>query len=306
MWKHSQANRVVMSESQGRRRASRQVLLASLWLTLLVLGIKVWIGWATRSLSLVAESVHTLIDSFSILLSIISLSFPLTSGREGWGHGKVEATMVLLLVSFLGFACLSLTAVSLQQIEALRTGSTDLLAIQVTPHLLQLLGVVMAVSFCVASFQLYEARVLESSILRFSARHLFQDSWLMILVLMGLVGVWRGYLWIDPALALLMLLTALISFWRVLNWQLPSLMQQIAIAPEALAQTIHQIEGITHCYNIRSRGIVGRQIFVEMRLILHPECMGIARSIAERVERAIRDRYGPARVVIYIDSDPMG
>ena len=124
-----------------------------------------------------------------------------------------------------------------------------------------------------------------------------------ILVLIGLIGVWRGYRWLDPAIALFMVLTCLTSFWRILNWQLPSFMQQVAIAPEALAQTIHQVEGITHCYDIRSRGIVGRQIFVEMRLILHPECMSIARSIAERVERAIRDRYGPAKVVIYIDSD---
>jgi len=77
----------------------------------------------------------------------------------------------------------------------------------------------------------------------------------------------------------------------------------LAIAPEALAQTIHQVEGITHCYGIQSRGVVGRQVFVEMRLILHPECMSVVRTIAERMERAIRDRCGAAKVVIYIDSD---
>jgi len=77
----------------------------------------------------------------------------------------------------------------------------------------------------------------------------------------------------------------------------------LAIASEALAQTIHQVEGITHCYSIQSRGVVGRQVFVEMRLILHPECVSMARTIAERVERVIRDRYGSAKVVIYIDSD---
>ncbi len=290
-----------MSEAQGRRQASRQVLLASLWLTLLVLAVKVWIGWATQALSLVAESLHTLIDSFSILLSVISISSSF-SERGGWGHGKLEATMTLLLVAFLGFACLSILAVSASQLEAIASHSTDLLPVKINALLLQMLGVVMAISFCVAAFELYEARVLESAALRFSANHLFQDAWLMILVLVGLVGVSWGYTWIDPALAIAMVVTAVISCWRVLNWQLPSLMHQIAIAPEALAQTIHQVEGITHCYAINSRGIVGRQVFVEMHLILHPECIGIARSIAERVERAIRERYGPAKVVIYIDS----
>jgi divalent metal cation (Fe/Co/Zn/Cd) transporter len=175
--------------------------------------------------------------------------------------------------------------------------------VRVNSPLLQLLGVVVATNFCLACFQRYEAGLLENSALRFSAGHLFQDTWLMLPVLAGLVGVGRGYLWLDPLLAMVLVLAAIGNCWRVFNWQLPSLMRQIAIAPEALAQTIHQVEGITHCYSIQSRGIVGRQVFVEMRLILHPECMSIARSIAERVERAIRDRYGPAKVVIYIDSD---
>lgn len=292
-----------MSEAQGRHRASRHVLLASLWLTLLVLAVKVWIGWATRSLSLVAESLHTLIDSFSILLSLFSVSSSYSSGRDRWGHSRLEATMTLLLVAFLGFACLSLLAVSIGQLEAVLSHSPDVLPVQINLPLLQVLSVVMAISLCIASFELYEARVLESPALRLSAQSLFQDSWLMVLVLGGLVAVWWGYVWVDPALAIVMLITAAISCWRVLNQQLPSLLRQIAIAPEALAQTIHQVEGITHCYAINSRGIVGRHVFVEMHLILHPEFMGVARTIAERVERVIRERYGPAKVVIYIDSN---
>ncbi|MGA7932401.1 MAG: cation diffusion facilitator family transporter [Kovacikia sp.] len=296
-----------MAEAKGRRRASRQVLLASLWLTLLTLAVKIWIGWATQSLSLISESLHTLIDGSSILLSLISVSSSLPSGREGWGHSRLETAIAFLLVAFLGFACLDLLVVSLQQLEAIVTTPTEVLPVRINLPLIQLLGVVMAISFCLASFERYQARVLESTALRFNAKHLFQDSWLMIVVLVGLVGVWQGYSWLDPALAILMVLTAVVSCYRVFTWQLPSLIRQIAIAPEALAQTIHQVEGITHCYAINSRGLVGRQVFVEMHLILHPECMGIARSIAERVERAIRDRYGPAKVVIYIDgTEPKG
>ncbi|UBF27437.1 cation diffusion facilitator family transporter [Kovacikia minuta CCNUW1] len=291
-----------MTEAKGRRAASRQVLLASLWLTLLVLAVKVWISWATHSLSLISESLHTLIDGFSILLSLISVSSSLPSGREGWGHSRLEAAISFLLVAFLGFACVGLLAVSLQQLESIFTTSNAVLPVKINPPLLQLLGVVMAISFCLASFERYQARVLDSIALRFNAKHLFQDSWLMIVVLAGLVGVWSGSTWLDPALAIVMVITAIASCCRVFAWQLPSLLRQIAIAPEALAQTIHQVEGITHCYAINSRGLVGRQVFVEMHLILHPECMGVARSIAERVEQVIRDRYGPAKVVIYIDS----
>lgn len=171
-----------------------------------------------------------------------------------------------------------------------------------TMPLLQLLGLVAAILFCLACFKCYEAIVLESPTLRFNASGLFWDVWLMLLVLAGLFGVLQGHLWLDPLLAIGMVGAALASGYRVLNRQIPSLIQQMPIAPEALAQTIHQVEGVTHCYGIQSRGMVGRQIFVEMRLILHPEYSAFAPLIADRVERAIRERYGPAKVVIYIDS----
>ncbi|MBW4582997.1 MAG: cation diffusion facilitator family transporter [Tildeniella nuda ZEHNDER 1965/U140] len=292
-----------MAEAQGRHWASRQVLLASLWLTLLVLVVKVWIGWATQSLSLLAESLQTLINGFSILLSAIATTSPYPTSRETGGHGRLEAILALLLAAFMGFACLSLLVVSVQQLEAIAQVATTLLPVRMSPPLFQLLGVVMATNFCLACFQRYESGLLENPALRFSANHLFQDTWLMLPVLAALVGVRRGYPWLDPLLAVLLLIAAVCNCWQVFNWQLPSLMKQMAIAPEALAQTIHQVEGITHCYGIQSRGVVGRQVFVEMHLILHPECMNVARSIAERVERVIRDRYGPAKVVIYIDSD---
>ena len=290
-----------MAEAEGRRRASRQVLLASLWLTLLVLGVKVWIGWATQSLSLLAESLQTLVNGFSLLLSTIAATSRYPVNREAGGHGKVEASMALLLVALMGFACLSLLMASIQQLAAI--AQSVVVTVQINPPLLQLLGVVLATNFCLACFLRYEAGILENNALRFSATHLFQDMWLMLPVLVALVGVEHGYVWLNPLLAIVMVVLAVCNCWRIFNWQLPSLMKQIAIAPEALAQTIHQVEGITHCYGIQSRGMVGRQVFVEMHLILHPECLSIARTIAERVERAIRDRYGPAKVVIYIDSE---
>lgn len=290
-----------MDDVQDRRRAGRQVLLASLWLTLLILAVKVWICSATQSLSLAATALNTLLAGFNILLSIIALTSPQVGGRQVAGHSKLEAVMALLLVAFLGFTCLSLTTIALQQLQAVAADPQVLLPVRVSLPLLQLLGLVMAANFCLAWFERYQAKILDHLSLRFTASYLFRDAGMTAIVWLGLLGFWKGYAWLDGLLALGMALLAIAGCWQVLNWQLPSLLRQIAIAPEALAQTVHQVEGITHCYAIQSRGIVGRLVFVEMHLILHPECISIARSIAERVERAIRERYGPAKVVIYID-----
>ncbi|HEY9654758.1 MAG TPA: cation transporter, partial [Crinalium sp.] len=168
-----------MAEAQGRRRASRQVLLASLWLALLILVVKVWIGWVTQSLSLLAESLQTLVNGFSILLSTIAITSRYPASREVGGHGKIESVLALLLAALMGFACLSLLVVSVQQLEAIAQ-EASWLPVRVNSPLLQLLGVVVATNFCLACFQRYEAGLLENSALRFSAGHLFQDTWLML------------------------------------------------------------------------------------------------------------------------------
>lgn len=291
-----------MTEVQGHR-TSHQVLLAALWLTLLILALKVAIGWALQSLSLLAESLYTLIDSFSILLNLIALASP--SDREISGHGKLEAILALLLVAFLGFACLSLSAVAMYELSTLALIPTANASsfTQLDLSMLQLLGVVMTTSFCLACFVRYLAGILKSGVLRLCARRLFQDVWLVLLVLVGLVVGARGQAWIDPLLAIFLIAGAIISCWRVLNRQLPSLLKQVAIAPEALVQTVYQVEGVTRCYGIHSRGLVGRQVHVEMHLVLHPEYVGMAKTITERVEQAIRERYGPVWVVLLVDRD---
>lgn len=293
-----------MAEVRNPRGVSRQVLFVTLWLTLLVLAVKVWAGWATRSLSLLAEALHTVIDSFSTVLSLVAVSAPhRISGREVWGHGRLEATLALMLSAVLGFACFSLLGLSLQQLGTTQD-LTPLLPVRMPLPLIGLLTIVFLASLGLATFQKRLAKTLESTALRVNANQVLQDAWLSLIVLIGLVGIWKGYRWLDPLVAIGMVLTAVISSWRVLNWQLPLMVRQTAIAPEAISQLVKQVQGIVCCYQIRSRGIVGRQVLIEMRLVLHPEFMGASQWIMEQIEATIREHYGPVQVRMEIDDEP--
>lgn len=290
-----------MAEVRNQKRVSRQILFMTLWLTLLMLVVKVGAAWATRSLSIVAESLHTVIDGFSTVLSLIALSSPnRQSGREVWGHGRLEAMLALLLVALLGFAGLSLFGVA---IEPLATDPTlrTMPQIQMRLSVIGLLAIVFLASMGLALFERKVSRTLDSSVLKLNARHILQDAWLTVFLLLGLFGIWRGYAWLDPFLTIALVITAGLSCWRVFNWQLPMMVRQVAIAPEAIGQMVRQVQGVTQCYEVRSRGIVGRQVFVEMRVTVHPEFLGASDWIVEQIEGAIRDRYGPVQVMIFVE-----
>jgi len=295
--------RQAMTEGQNRAQVVRLILFTSLWLMLLILSVKVSAAWAARSLSLMAESLHTLLTSVSTFLSLLTLKAYRSNGSPIYGQGKREVVITFLLIAVLGFAGINLIVMSAQQLIGAALGETLNFPVRVSWHLIELLGVLVVTSLGLAIFCLYQGRVLSYPALRFNAGQLFKDVFLTLVVVGGLVSVWWGIVWLDVLLAIVLVLLAAGSCWQVVRWQFPLMVEQTAIAPEVLAQIARQVGGVTHCYHIRSRGLVGRFVYVQMHLIVHPDLAGLTSLIAERIEAVIQERYGPVQVTFFIDED---
>ena len=291
-----------MDGSGRRRRESYRLLLLVLWATLLAFAVELTAGWVSRSLCLLAASLHALLDVFSTLLSLIAVASPQrTLGKEIWGHGRAEAAGALILSGLLGFASLSIISIAFNQVESFFQTTRGAFPVAVTLPLLVLMWTIAALRFAVVLAANYQQKTLGSLALGLNIRHLLADAWLTLLLLLGLTAIARGYRWVDPMLATFSAIVAFRSFWQILNAQLPMLLKPTAIAPEAIAQIAGQVEGVTRCTRILSRGMVGRQVWIELHITVHPEFMVIARTIGERVEKALRDRYGPIRAQIWLD-----
>ena len=285
-----------------QRRRCYRLLLTWLWVTLLVLGVEVIAGWATRSLLLFAEALHTFIDAFSTVLSLVAVaSAQRPLGREVWGHGRSEVAGTLAVVSLLGFTGLSLVFTAFRQTVNALTINADSLRVTIERPVVYLMVVLVALSLAIAAYAYYRMRDFGSLALMLHTQHVLGDAWLSGVTLAGLIAVWQQQRWVDPCLAVLLTLFAIRSLWQVLGDQLPTLLRPMAIAPEAIAHIVTQIEGVTRCARIRSRGLVGRQVWVELHLVIHPDFLGVAHIVGERVEAALRLQYGPLRTQIWLE-----
>ena len=291
-----------MNESGHQRRVSYRLLLMILWATLLVFAVELTAGWVSQSLCLLAESLHTLIDVFSTLLGLIAVASPQrTLGKEIWGHGRGEAAGALILSAVLGFAGISLILIAFSQFESLLQTPRGAFRAEVTLPLIVLMWTMVALMLAAVLVAAYQSRNIHSLALKLNTQHIMADAWLTLVVLIGLVAIGQGYTWIDPLLSVVLVVLAARSLWQMLQKQLPMLLKPTAIAPEAIAQIACQVEGVTRCTRILSRGMVGRQVWIELHLALHPEFMVIANTIGERVERSLREHYGPVRAQIWLD-----
>ncbi|MEM9264463.1 MAG: cation diffusion facilitator family transporter [Cyanobacteria bacterium P01_F01_bin.13] len=294
---------MVIDAGQQRQTCYR-LLLMMLWANLVILTIEVTAGWASQSIGLLAEALHTLIDIFSTALSLIAVASPQRPlGREIWGHGRGEVGGALILAAILGFFGVSILMVAVGQFEAAMQQTSVPFPVEVTVALMQLMSAMVAIALTLALLVSYQGRYLNSLVLRLTTQHVLGDGWLSMVMLLSLVGIWRGHTWLDPLIAIALVTLTLHSFWRVLNTQLPMLLRPTAIAPEAIAQVVTTVEGVTRCNRIRSRGMVGRQVWIELYLAVHPEFLDMARTIGERVENALRQHYGPVSAQIWVEQD---
>jgi cation diffusion facilitator family transporter len=280
------------------RSAVRKVLVITLFLNLFVMGLKATVGWSTGSLSLLADALHSVTDSANNVLGLITsrLSSPEPDRDHPYGHQKYEAIGALGIAAFLGIACFTILEGA---VERLIKGEAP---VKLAGSELWLLLIVLGINIFVAFYERRVGQQVGSSILIADAQHTMSDIWVTISVLAGLIGIWVwGLQWLDIALAFPVALLVFSSGWSVLKGNLPWLVDEMAIAPEAIHDVVMQVPGVLNCHSIASRGVLGRQVFIEMHLVVDATDVETAHIITEAVEAHLEERYSPVRVNIHIE-----
>lgn len=287
-----------------RRAKVRQVLILTLILNLLVMTLKAGVGFITGSLSLQADALHSTTDSVNNILGLVANRFssPEPDRDHPYGHQKFEALGALGIAVFLGITCFEILKGASERI--LRGGKPA----TISGWELAILLLVLAINIFVALYERQVGRQLESPILIADAKHTTSDIWVTIMVLGGLVGLWLGRLWnlpqmqwLDTTLAVPVALLVFHSGWEVLQDNIPWLVDKVAIAPESISETVMSVPGVLNCHDIASRGLLGRQVFIEMHLIVDAEDVETAHKITEAVEEQLLKFYSPARISIHVE-----
>lgn len=286
------------------RSEIRKVLIITLLLNLLVMAIKAVVGWLTGSLSLLADALHSVTDSANNILGLVTNHYanPQPDRDHPYGHQKFDAIGALGIAVFLGIACFEILSGA---VERLLKGGT---VVKISPNQLWILLIVLGINIFVTFYERRVGKRLGSAILVADAQHTMSDVWVTIMVIAGLIGVWQGEVWNIPQLqsldVFLSFPVAVLVFhsgWKVLTENLPWLVDEMAIAPEIIHAIAIDVPGVINCHSIASRGVVGRQVFIDMHLIVDAADVETAHRITEEVEASLEERFSPVRILIHVE-----
>jgi len=262
--------------------------------------------WLTGSVGLLSDALESIVNLAGALMALAMLSLAALppDDNHAHGHGKAE----YFSSAFEGFLIL-VAAISIGYAAIGR-----LLA----PRPLEAVGIGLAVSVAASLINLATARLLmtvgrkyNSITLEADARHLFTDVWTSVGVIAGVGLVWfTGWLWLDPAVALLVAANIVWTGWQLLQRSAAGLMD--VSLPEQQVNAINVVldryrEHGLEFHALRTRQ-AGTRAFVTVHVMVPGDwTVQAGHDWSERLEADIRHTVAYAHVTTHLEpkEDPV-
>jgi cation diffusion facilitator family transporter len=278
----------------------KRVLWQVLGLNFLVAGAKITVGSATGSLSMVADGFHSALDGTSNVIGLVGMTIAERPPDDDhpYGHQKYEtfATLAIGLLLLLTTWNILKSAVN----RLLEGGSPE-----VTMLSFVVMFVTMGISWAVSKYEHRQGEQLKSSVLLADSAHTRSDVYVSLSVIGGLVAVKLGWLWVDTAVALIIVVVIGKVGWDIIRRASNTLADSAVVDPEEVKEIALSVDGVKSCHKIRSRGTdLATYLDLHIQVDSH---MSLAKAhyLSHQVQDRLQEELDVTDVVVHVEPDEL-
>jgi cation diffusion facilitator family transporter len=275
----------------------RRVLIVTMVLNWLATAAQLYAGLLSGTLSLTANGLDSLLDGFSNVAGLVAISVAAQppDREHPYGHRKYETMVALGIAMSLGIITWELVMEALQRFR-----QPEMTQITTLTFAALIFGIGMQGIAAVYEFR--ESRRLHSELLLADARHTAGSIVLSVAVLLGLPFEQAGYLWVDPALTLVVAAVIAKLGWDILRDSFPVLVDRAPLDPDQIGRVVGNVAGVTSYHRIRSRGAADAAS-VDLHVRVGPDLpMARADAIADQVrDRLLNEVTGISDVTVHVE-----
>lgn len=245
---------------QRNYKRIRDILLYVLVLNILVVIGKMTVGIISNSLSMIADSLHSLFDASSNIIGLIGLWIAQKKPDAGhpYGHSKYNS-LATIFIAFL----LLLTSIQVFQ------GAVDKFLNPTVPELTIYNWIIMVatigVNIGVSRFEKQQGLKLKSSILVADAAHTSTDIYLSLSVIVSFILVSLGYPVFDPVISVLIAVVIFYVGFSIINGISKVLTDSLVIEPKYIEKVVYGVKGVRNVHKIRSHGTIS-ECFIDLHI----------------------------------------
>ena len=283
-------------------RLMRLATYAATFAALVLIAAKLWAWTATGSVAILTTLTDSILDAAASLVNLFAVRFSLLPADHDhrFGHGKAEPLAGLTQAAFIAGSGVLLLIES----------SGRFLEPEPVTHSEIGIGVMIfsiVITLALVSFQKYVIKKSNSVAITADSLHYTGDVLINFAVIISiLIGVYLGWLWIDPLFGSLIACYLIYNAWQVARESLDLLMdKEFSREERRLIETIaHTPPEVLDVHDLRTRSS-GRQRFIQLHLVMDGSfTLTKAHDIADAVEREIQAAFPEADVIIH--QDPAG
>ena len=264
-------------------REKQSVALFSMLASAGLAALKFMAAVTTGSLGLLTEAIHSLVDFGATVLTLFAVKWSSQPADEDhqFGHAKIENVAALIETMILFGTSIFITYAA---IVRLLTAHENLM---LKWWAFAILLISIAVDLNRSKALRKTAKLTSSPALAADAVHFESDMWSSLAVLVGLAGVWLGFLWADSVVALLVAGYIAWIAWKLGSGTLNTLLDA---APAGVAADIRNVaekqNGVLAVKQLRIRP-AGPTLFVNLDVNV-PRLFNLS-NIAELKTNLIRE-----------------
>ncbi|MBE0585079.1 MAG: cation transporter, partial [Desulfofustis sp.] len=292
----------VTPPATGRERKTNLAMLEG-WLSIvgngLLFGLKLWVGLLTGSVALTADAWHTLTDSISSMIVVVSarLSRKPADDQHPFGHGRADLICSVVIGVMLAMIGLEFVIKAIGQLKSGIFVTYGFFAIAVTI-------VSIVVKELMAQFAFWAARRTANPLLRADGWHHRSDALSSVVVLVGILFS-GSFWWMDGVLGILVAVMIFYASYDILR---DSVNRLIGEPPDhdllvRLERVINELQpdSCPHHYHLHR---YGDHVELTFHVTMAPDLtLQEAHEQVHLIEQALRDRFD---VEATIHMDPEG
>ncbi len=271
---------------ETRAHAVTRVYSISLLANLIMLSLKLSVGFITGSLVMLADGVDSSLDAVA---NIIAMVVTRLAGRppdddHPYGHRRYETLAAMMIGAFL---LITASEIVKSAVSRLLSGETP----DIGMNNFAVMILAMAVNVGLFVLQRRAGRRLRSEVLTASSEDKRSDIMVSITVLLSLVTVRLGVGWIDAVAALVVVALICRNAFHIIKHAAGVLVDRVALDAQVVSEIVTSVPSVRHVITVRSRGT---QDDIDLDLLVSvaaPTTVDHSAAIADEISRRLRERF---------------
>jgi cation diffusion facilitator family transporter len=167
------------------------------------------------------------------------------------------------------------------------------------------MGGTFAVNLGVVFYERTAGRRLHSEVLLADSHHTLSDLMTSATVIAALIGVKAGYLWLDPAAAVVVAFFIGYACWEIFKSTTGILADRFVITEDEILQVVKTVPEVVGSHHVRTRGSADF-VFLDLHIWMDPNMrLDQAHSISHVVKDRLMARFPQIKdAIIHIEPPP--